>query len=78
MVFGHNLHLMAPFEFLAAGFCMVFRRASFLFLGPGADVGVPGRILGPGWARGLLVTKNWLEKHGCVWKLFSEEVSRGS
>ena len=30
MVFGHNLHHMAPFEFLRAGFCMVFQRASFV------------------------------------------------
>ena len=27
----HNLHNMAPFYFSRAGFCMVFRRASFVF-----------------------------------------------
>ena len=39
MVFGHNLHLMAPFEILEAGFCTVFRRASFWFLVPGVKFG---------------------------------------
>ena len=29
MVFGHNLDHMAPFATLEAGFCTVFRRASF-------------------------------------------------
>ena len=31
MVFGHNLRYMAPFDVSRAGFCMVFRRASFVF-----------------------------------------------
>ena len=31
MVFGHNLRYMAPFDFSRAGFCMVFRCASFVF-----------------------------------------------
>ena len=35
MVFGHNLRYMAPFDFSRAGFCMVFRRASFVFSCPG-------------------------------------------
>ena len=55
MVFGRNLHLMAPFEFLEAGFCTEFRRASFVFSCPGADfcaqdwiVWTWGRRFGPG------------------------------
>ena len=47
MVFGHNLRYMAPFDFSRAGFCMVFRRASFVFSCPGADFGGRGRILEP-------------------------------
>ena len=39
MVFGHNLRYMAPFDFSRAGFCMVFRRASFVFSCPGTDFG---------------------------------------
>ena len=38
MVFGHNLRYMAPFDFSKAGFCMVFRRASFVFSCPGTDL----------------------------------------
>ena len=45
MVFGHNLRYMAPFDFSNAGFCMVFRRASFVFSCPGTDFGGRGRIL---------------------------------
>ena len=48
MVFGYNLHHMAPFDFSSAGFCMEFRRASFVFSCPGADFGGRGRIFGPG------------------------------
>ena len=47
MVFGHNLRYMAPFDFSRAGFCMVFRRASFVFSCPGMDLGGRGRILKP-------------------------------
>ena len=47
MVFGHNLRYMAPFDFSRAGFCMVFRRASFVFSCPGTDFGGRGRILEP-------------------------------
>ena len=47
MVFGSNLHLMAPFEALEAGFCTEFCCASFVFSRPGADLGSPGRKLGP-------------------------------
>ena len=47
MVFGHNLRYMAPFDFSRAMFCMVFRRASFVFSCLGTDFGGPGRILDP-------------------------------
>ena len=47
MVFGHNLHLMAPFELIPAGFCIIFRRASFMFLVPRAKSG-PKPKFGPG------------------------------
>ena len=38
MFFGHNVHLMAPFELIPVGFCIIFRRASFSFFGPGAKI----------------------------------------
>ena len=41
MVFGPNLHLMAPFELLEAGFCTEFRHASFVFSRPEADFWTP-------------------------------------
>ena len=53
MVLGRNLHLVAPFELIPAGFCTIFRRASFSFLGLGAKSGLlgptfwPGDLLGP-------------------------------
>ena len=47
MFFGRNLHCMAPFAILRAGFCMVFQRASFVFSCPGVDVGAAGPIVGP-------------------------------
>ena len=55
MVFGHNLHRMAPFGILEAGFCMVFRPASFWFWVPRTNIGARGQnwsknlILGPFW-----------------------------
>ena len=57
MVLGHNLHHMAPFSILEAGFCMIFRRASFMFSVPGARFGTlgpknwPGLGLGPFWSK---------------------------
>ena len=45
MVFGHNLRYMAPFDFSRAGFCMVFRRASFVFSCRRTDFGGWDRIL---------------------------------
>ena len=63
---------MAPFDFSRAGFCMVFRHASFVFSCPGVEFGGPGRILeprgqhfGPGT---FLTPKNGPEK-----KCFVEE-----
>ena len=71
MVFGHNLHHMAPFGILEAGFCMVFRCASFWLLVPGTHCWTPGpksrpRIwkLGPGWPGEVLEQKWGSEKHG--------------
>ena len=43
MVFGHNLHHMAPFGILEAGFCMVFRPASFWFWVPRTNIGARGQ-----------------------------------
>ena len=72
MVFGHNLHHMAPFEFLEAGFCMVFRRASFVFSCPGVDFGAAGQILGaPGrhFGPGGFLGQFWgPEKHTFIMK----------
>ena len=45
MVFGRNLHYMAPFGIPRTGFCMVFQRASFVFSCPGADFGAQNLIL---------------------------------
>ena len=59
MVFGHNLHLMAPFEILEAGFCTEFWRAYFCFYAPGLilepliqflDLQVNILARGPFWA----------------------------
>merc|ERR1712139_718990 len=50
MVSGHNLNHMAPSEILEAGFCTVFRRASFWFSVPGVKSGTPDPGLGTGWA----------------------------
>ena len=53
MLFRHNLHHMAPFGILEAGFCMVFRCASFSFWAPGTHFGTPGPKIGPGiWKLG--------------------------
>ena len=53
MVLGHNLHHMAPFPNPRAGFCMVFRRASFIFLVPGTTSWTRDPILGLGFKIGL-------------------------
>ena len=53
MVLGHNLHHMAPFGILEAGFCMVFRPASFWFWVPGTHFWTPEPKFGPGiWKLG--------------------------
>ena len=46
MVFGHNLHHMAPFGILEAGFYIVCRRASFRF-GPMDHFWIPESQIGP-------------------------------
>ena len=80
MVFGNNLHHMAPFGILEAGFCMVFRPASFWFLVPGTHFWTPepkfgsrNQNLDPGFGdlapAGLgrfWEGKLGLEKHGFV------------
>mgnify|MGYP004200184007 CR=1 FL=1 len=71
MVFGHNLRYMAPFDFSRAGFCMVFRRASFVFSCPGMDFGGPDRILDPQvniLARDHFGTKKWSRKKLVLWR----------
>ena len=47
MVFGLNLHSMAPFAIPRTGFCMVFQRASFVLSCPGTDFGAQDWILDP-------------------------------
>ena len=41
-VLGHNLHLMAPLELIAAGLCTIVGRASFMFLVPGPHLDPTG------------------------------------
>ena len=71
MVLGHNLQHMAPFEILEAGFCTVFRRASFWFSVPGVKSGTPDPGLGTGWAwrlwdppRGSTFVEGWFSHKG--------------
>ena len=71
MDFAHNLHYMAPFDFSRAGFCMVFRRASFVFSCPGADFGGQGRILDPQvniLARGPKRSQKMVPKKIVLWR----------
>ena len=53
MVLGHNFDHMAPFGILEAGFCMVFRRASFWFWALGVVFWTPDPNLDPRF-------QNWL------------------
>ena len=53
IVFGHNLHHMAPFPDPRPGFCMVFRRATFIFLAPGTTSWTQDPIFGLGSQVGL-------------------------
>ena len=46
MFFGHNLHHMQPFGILEAGFCMVFRCASFWFWVPRTHFWTPEPTFG--------------------------------
>ena len=47
MVFGHNLHLMAPFDAFLTPFCTEFCRTSFVFLSPRADFWTLDQNFGP-------------------------------
>ena len=51
MVFGHNLHYMAPFGIPRPGFCMIFQRASSFH--------ARGRIIQPGIRFGDLGSTFW-------------------
>ena len=69
MLFGHNLHHMAPFGILEAGFCMVFRCAHFWFWVPGTQFWTPGPKFGPriwklgaGWPGEVLGPKMGAQK----------------
>ena len=62
MVFGHNLRHMAPFDFSRAGFCMVFRHASFVLFRPGdgfwrlgSDFETPRSTFWPGDVFGVIL-----------------------
>ena len=68
MVLGHNLHHMAPFSILEAGFCVFFRRASFVFFVPGAKLGPLGPKNWPGLGPGPFWSKHGAQKHGVVEK----------
>ena len=68
MVLGHNLHHMAPFSILEAGFCMVFRRASFMLFVPGAKFGTLGPKNWPGLGLGPFWSKNWGSKNMVLWR----------
>ena len=82
MVFGHNLHYMAPFATPRAGFCMAVQRTSFVFVMPWGGFGSLGSDLGAyrpiSWPEDLLGPKNGPEKDGVVMKCFSYEASRDS
>ena len=68
MVLGHNLHHMAPFSILEAGFCMVFRRAPFMCLVPGAKFGTLGPKSWPGLGLGPFWSENGGTKNMVLWK----------
>ena len=71
MVLGHNLHHMAPFGIPRAAFCMVFRRASFVFSCPGVDFGAQDRILDPQvniLARGPKRSQKMVPKKIVLWR----------
>ena len=76
MVFGHNLHHVAPFEIPRAGFCMVFQRASFVFSCPGADFGSQVNILGWGafWAEKMVPKKIVLWRNDFVVGVLGESI----
>ena len=55
VVLDHNLCYMAPFAIPRAGFCIEFRRASFIFSCPGVDFGTTGQIFRP-WGQ---ISRPW-------------------
>ena len=68
MVSGHNLHHMAPFRILEAGFCMVFRRASFWLLVPGTKIWTQDLEIGLQPARGGFGKDIWGWKNTVLWR----------
>ena len=71
MVFGHNLHHMAPFGIPRVAFCMVFRRASFVFSCQGTDFGAQDQIWDPQvniLARGPFWHQNMVPKKHVLWR----------
>ena len=67
MVLDHNLQHMAPFSILEAGFCMVFRCASFMCLVPGATFGTPGAENLPGLGLGPFWSKKGVPENMVLW-----------
>ena len=61
IVFGHNLHHMAPFEILEAGCCTCFRRASFWFSVPWVNFVTPN----PEWVPLQQSHKGETQIRGC-------------
>ena len=57
-VWGHNLQHMAPFGALTSGFCMVFQRATLVFLTLDHIFGAPGQGLGPRGPEGPFWAQN--------------------
>ena len=60
---------MAPFSILeAAGFCMIFRRASFMCWVPGARFWTPELKIWPGLGLGPFWSKNGGSKNMVLWR----------
>ena len=71
MVFGHNLRYMAPLDFSRAGFCMVFRRASFVFHARGRIWEAEVEFWNPEvdiLARGLFWPQKMVPKKVVLWR----------